>query len=50
MEEWPGWRLVLDGVCTLEELNRSWTVEEIHDANLVQDVYLKAKSHKPPEK
>lgn len=37
-DEWPVWRLVVEGVATLDEIERAWWVEDVLDANEALDV------------
>lgn len=39
---WPAWRLVVEGIATLEELNRSWSLCDMVDANDVLDAWRDA--------
>lgn len=37
-DEWAVWRLVTEGVATLEEIERAWWIEDVLDANEALDV------------
>lgn len=32
------WRPILEGIATLEEINRSWTINDLADANEALDI------------
>jgi ABC-type uncharacterized transport system substrate-binding protein len=35
---WPAWRLVLDGVATLEEIETHYSLDDVMSANLMLDL------------
>lgn len=37
-EEWAVWRLVTEGVATLQEIETAWWIEDVLDANEALDV------------
>jgi len=36
-DEWPVWRLVIENVATLEEIDRSWCLDDIAKMNALLD-------------
>lgn len=43
-EVWPCWRLILERVATLEELDRHWSIDDVADANEALDAWKDAQS------
>ncbi len=43
LDEWLVWRLWEAGKVTLEEIDRSWSLEDVLDANEVLDAYEEAR-------
>ena len=41
--EWPVWRLVVEGVATLSEVDTHWTLTDVLDANEALDAYAVAR-------
>jgi len=42
--EWPVWRLVVQHVASLEELERWWSIEDVADANEALDATAEAEA------
>ena len=40
MEDWPLWRIVLAGMATWEEINRSWSLADVVRANHALSLHL----------
>lgn len=41
---WPVWRLVLAKIATLDEIDTSWSIDDVFDANAVLDYQQAAQS------
>lgn len=41
--EWPVWRLVCEGVATLQEIETSWTLADVLDGNEALDAFTLAR-------
>lgn len=42
--EWPVWRLVLEGVATLHELETHWSIDDLVSANAALDAKAEAET------
>jgi hypothetical protein len=41
---WPGWRLILEQVATLRDLDMVWSINDIADANEALDAWHEAEA------
>jgi len=41
---WPAWRLILEGVATLHEIETHYNIVDIADANHMLDAYHEARN------